>query len=119
MHKFRKLKVWQKSIEFVSFIYNITSTFPKEERFSLVDQIRRAAVSISLNIAEGSGAGSDMEFARFLRIAQRSGYEVIAGLEISINLKITNEADLHKAINEVDELGAMITGLIKSLKADR
>lgn len=65
-HKFRKLTVWQRSIQFVSLIYEITATFPKEEKFGLIDQIRRAAVSISLNIAEGSGAGSDPEFMRFI-----------------------------------------------------
>ena len=86
-HKFRKLNVWQRSIKFVSLIYEITATFPKEEKYGLIDQIRRAAVSISLNIAEGSGAGSDAEFSRFLRMSQRSAYEVIAALEIAINLK--------------------------------
>lgn len=100
LHKFKKLTVWQRSIQFVSLIYKITSGFPKEEKYGLVDQIRRAAVSICLNIAEGSGAGSDPEFIRFLRMAQRSAYEVIAALEIAINLNMTE-----------------LTGLIKSLKA--
>jgi len=67
LHRFRKLTVWQRSIQFVSLIYKITSVFPREEKYGLVDQIRRAAVSICLNIAEGSGAGSDPEFIRFLR----------------------------------------------------
>lgn len=115
MHKFRKLTVWQRSIEFVSLIYKITSTFPKEEKFGLVDQLRRAAVSICLNIAEGSGAGTDQEFIRFLRMAQRSAYEVIAALEITINLKMANQDTLKNAIIEVDQLSAMISGLIKSL----
>ncbi|MDO8638086.1 MAG: four helix bundle protein [Candidatus Daviesbacteria bacterium] len=75
-------------------------------------------MSISLNIAEGSGAGSDPEFARFLRMAQRSAYEVIAALEIAINLKFSDKATLDDLIREVDELSAMISGLIKSLKAD-
>ncbi|MBI2018099.1 four helix bundle protein [Candidatus Daviesbacteria bacterium] len=118
-HKFRKLKVWQRSIQFVTLIYKITTKFPKEEKYGLVDQIRRAAVSICLNIAEGSGSGSDAEFVRFLRIAQRSAYEVIAALEITINLKMTNKSALDGAIVEVDQLSAMLTGLIKSLKADR
>ncbi len=116
-HKFRQLKVWQKSIVFVTSIYHLTSTFPKQEQFGLTDQIRRAAVSISLNIAEGSGSGSDPEFTRFLRIAQRSAYEVIAALEISINLKLTDQPKIEKLMNECDELGAMLSGLIKSLKA--
>lgn len=87
LHKFRKLNVWQRSTKFVTLIYQLTSRFPKEEKYGLIDQIRRSAVSISLNIAEGSGAGSDAEFRRFLRMSQRSGYEVIAALEIATNLK--------------------------------
>lgn len=118
MHKFRKLTVWQRSIQFVTSIYKITASFPKEEKYSLVDQIRRAAVSICLNIAEGSGSGSDAEFRRFLRMAQRSAYEVIAALEIAINLKMEDKSILDEAIAEVDQLSAMLSGLIKSLKAD-
>ncbi len=118
-HKFRKLNVWQRSIRFVSLIHKITTTFPKEEKYGLIDQIRRAAVSISLNIAEGSGAGSDAEFSRFLRMAQRSSYEVIAALEIAINLKMADKSVIDSAIEEVDQLSAMLTGLIKSLKAEK
>lgn len=117
-HKFRKLKVWQRSIQFVSLIYKITSKFPIEEKYGLIDQIRRAAVSICLNIAEGSGSGSDAEFTRFLRIAQRSAYEVVAALEIAINLKMADKIIIDGVINEVDQISAMLSGLIKSLKAD-
>lgn len=115
-HKFRKLNVWQRSIQFVSLIYKITTKFPVEEKYGLIDQTRRAAVSISLNIAEGSGAGSDAEFSRFLRMAQRSAYEVIAALEIAANLKIINKSLIDEAIGEADQVSAMISGLIKSLK---
>ncbi len=118
LHKFRKLTVWQRSIQFVSLIYKITSKFPKEERFGLIDQIRRAAVSVCLNIAEGSGSGTDAEFIRFLRMAQRSAYEVIAALEIAINLKYTDKDEVNGAIGEADQISAMLSGLIKSLKAD-
>lgn len=118
VQKFRKLTVWQRSIAFVTDIYQLTSKFPKEEKFGLIDQIRRAAVSIALNIAEGSGASSDAEFIRFLRMAQRSAYEVLAALEIAINLKMASLNSLQDAISEVDQLSAMISGLIKKLKAD-
>ncbi|MDD5416236.1 MAG: four helix bundle protein [Candidatus Daviesbacteria bacterium] len=117
-HKFRKLTVWQRSIQFVSLVYKITSKFPQEEKYGLVDQIRRAAVSICLNIAEGSGSGSDPEFMRFLRMAQRSAYEVIAGLEIAISLEMADEKTINAVISEVDQISAMLSGLIKSLKAD-
>ena len=118
MHKFRKLEVWQRAIDFTTTIYALTVTFPKEEKFGLVDQIRRATVSIALNIAEGSGSGSDPEFGRFLRMAQRSAYEVIAALEIARNLDMISKEDADVAINEVDQISAMIGGLLRSLKAD-
>ena len=105
-------------MEFISAVYSVTAAYPKTELFGLTDQIRRAAVTIALNIAEGSGSGSDKEFSRFLRIALRSGYEVITGLEIAIRLKYGNEAQNQSLIQDVDELGAMISGLIKSLKAE-
>lgn len=97
-------------------IYELTAKFPREERYGLIDQLRRASISICLNIAEGSGAGTDPEFIRFLRMSLRSAYEVIAALEISKTLDITNQTDLQKAIVGADELSAMISGLIKSLK---
>ncbi len=107
-----------KAMEFITHVYAVTATYPKYELYGLVDQIRRAAVSIALNIAEGSGAGGDMEFARFLRIALRSGYEVLCGVEVAIRLKYGNSKGNQELISEVDELGAMLTGLIKHLKAD-
>lgn len=116
-HKFRKLKVWQRATSYVTSIYLLTASFPQQEKYGLVDQIRRAAISICLNIAEGSGSGSDAEFIRFLRIAQRSAYEVIAALEVSLNLKFLSPEAYIKSLDEVDQLSAMLTGLIKSLKS--
>lgn len=66
--KFRNLQIWQRAMRFVTSIYELSSKFPADERFGLTNQIRRASVSISLNIAEGSGSGSDPEFRRFLRM---------------------------------------------------
>lgn len=117
MQKFRKLEVWQRSIKFVTLIYQITEKYPTSEKFGLTDQIRRATVSICLNIAEGSGSGSEAEYARFLRIAQRSAYEVIAALEISANLNILKLETAEELIDEVDQISAMLNGLIKKLKA--
>lgn len=79
---FENLKVYQRGLEHVDFVYKITKTFPKEEMFSLTDQFRRAATSICLNIAEGSG-GSKSEFNQYLKIARRSTRECIAISEIS------------------------------------
>jgi four helix bundle protein len=118
MQKFRKLKVWIKAIEYVTFIYQLTITFPNEEKYGLVDQLRRAAVSICLNIAEGSGASTDIEFARFLRISLRSSYEIMAALEISYKLGYIDKETLNKALAGADELCAMLYSLTKTLKAD-
>ena len=86
MHKFRELKVWQRAMDLVVEVYHLTQTFPSSEQFGLISQLRRAAVSISLNIAEGAGGGTDPEFRRFLRMALRSCYEVMTGLEIGRRL---------------------------------
>jgi len=116
MHKFEKLEVWQRSMVFISNIYRVTATFPKQELFGLIDQLRRAATAIALNIAEGSGGGTDLEFTRFLRISLRSVYEVITGLKIAINLSYGNKEEIENLVKEADEIGAMISGLIKSIK---
>jgi len=78
MSNFEKLDVWQKAIDFVDLVYNETRGFPAEERFSLTNQLRRAAVSISSNIAEGSSRSSKGDFARFVEIATGSVFEVVS-----------------------------------------
>jgi four helix bundle protein len=79
---FENLLVYQKALEYVDFIYKLTTSFPAKESFILTDQIKRAAVSICLNMAEGSG-GSKAEFQRFLTISRRSARECIAATEIA------------------------------------
>lgn len=116
--KFRKLLIWQKAMLFISHVYKNSNEYPKQEMFGLTDQIRRAAVGISLNIAEGSGAGSDKEFARFLRMALRSLYEVIAACEIAQMLKYSKITESEKLLIEAEELARMIGGLLKKLKTD-
>jgi four helix bundle protein len=116
--KFRKLDIWDKSIDFIEEIYKITSAFPKEEAYGLTSQTRRAATSISLNIAEGSGASSDLEFKRFLGISLRSAYEVMCALEIAARLGYLDEAEKEGLLKSSDNLSAMISGLMGKLKAD-
>lgn len=113
--KFRKLSVWDKAMDFVEEIYKMTNCFPGNEMYGLTSQLRRAAISISLNIAEGSGAGSDREFGRFLNIALRSSYEVICGLEIAKRLKYADEKEISNLLVKCDELSAMIAGLRKKM----
>lgn len=115
--EFRKLKVYNLAIDFVEDIYKLSSEFPADERYGLISQLRRAAVSIALNIAEGSGCGSDAEFSRFLRISIRSLYEVDAILELSIRLKFFNREKIKEIYLKRELLGRMLGQFIKKLKA--
>lgn len=96
MHKYKELKIWQKSIELVTEIYKVTAKFPDKERFGLINQINRASVSIPSNIAEGAGRNSTKEFIHFLSIAHASSYETETQLIIAHNLNylLINELDL-------------------------
>jgi len=91
MNQFEKLDIWNESLEIITNIYQITKTYPTSERFGLSDQIKRAANSMALNIAEGRGRSNDKEFSRFLSISLGSSYEVIAGLKISTKLGFIKE----------------------------
>ena len=116
--KFRKLVVWQKAMDLIGEVYRITMTFPKEELYGLTNQLRRAAVSIAMNIAEGSGADSDQEFKRFLVMTSRSGYEVMCGMEVAMKLNYLSAQRGHEVLNRLGELSAMLHGFVKKLKAD-
>ena len=87
MHNFKELKVWQKGRKFVKDIYLLTRNFPQEELFVLTSQMRRAAISIPSNIAEGSGRGSDKDFARFIDIATGSSFELESQLYVASDLE--------------------------------
>ena len=106
-------------MDFIEEIYRITEKFPTKELYGLTSQLRRAATSVALNIAEGSGAGSDIEFNRFLNIAHRSNYEVMCGIEIAKRLDYVEVVEYGLLLKKSDELSAMMTGFKKRLKADR
>jgi four helix bundle protein len=118
-HYYRDLKVWTRAIEFVTQVYTFTQTFPKSELYGLTSQLRRAATSIALNIAEGSGGSSNAEFIRFLEMARRSVYEVITALEIAQRLGYCKSEQIAPLAKEADEIAAMISGLIKKLRDNR
>jgi four helix bundle protein len=112
----KKLDVWQKSIVLIQKIYNLTKLFPRVENFGLINQMRRATVSIAANIAEGAGRQTKKEFIQFLHMAQGSLSELDTHLEISEKLGYlgkNNIQDLSLMMNDIDK---MLTGLIKSLK---
>ena len=113
--KFEKLKVWQLALEFDGEISDMVKTFPKDELFILTSQIKRAADSVVLNIAEGSTLQSKIEFRRFLIIANRSALEVVACLYLSIQRKYIDESIFDDKYQKYEKLVAMIQALIKSL----
>lgn len=91
---YRKLIVWQKSMELVNVVYGLLKQFPKDERFRLCDQLSRAVVSIPSNIAEGNGRGSKKDYAHFLSMARGSLYETMTQLEIASNLGFISSSDI-------------------------
>ena len=115
MNKFKELKVWQKAIQLVTKIYSVTKNFPKEEMYGIVSQIRRCAVSIPSNIAEGAGRGGKKEFSHFLDIAKGSSFELETQLIISTELGFLNKNGFEDINSELDEIQKMITGLQKSM----
>jgi len=90
MHNFKKLSIWIKSVDFVTEIYKVTNTFPGNERFGLVSQLQRAAVSVPANISEGSAKSSNKDLARFLEISLGSTFELETELLVSLNLSYVN-----------------------------
>lgn len=115
MADFRNLKVYNEAVDFVAKIYKFIRIFPKEEKYGLSDQLRRAAVSVVLNIAEGSGGNSKIEFARFLRISLRSLYEVDAVLELSVKLDFCSRTDIKDIYSQRLKLGNMLGKFLKTL----
>lgn len=115
MFNFEKLKVWQKAIDFANQVYAITRTFPDNEGFGLTNQMRRAAVSISSNIAEGSSRASKNDYARFIEIATGSLFEVISQANISKRQGFLSEAAFAELYAAAEEQSKMLSGLKKSL----
>lgn len=115
MKTHKDLEVWKRSIDFVTLIYEETKKFPKEELFGLVSQIRRSAVSIPSNIAEGAGRRGKLEFRHFLYIALASGSELETQLLISGNLKYIDSIKQEELLSELNSLSRMLQGLIKSI----
>lgn len=111
---FESLKVYQKSLEYADFVYRIAKTFPSEERYSLADQFKRAATSVCLNIAEGSG-GTKAEFTQFLKISRRSARECIAITEIAYRQSFIAVEIRAQSRQFCIELSKMLSGLMKSL----
>jgi four helix bundle protein len=112
---YRDLIIWQKSLALVTEIYKITKLFPKDETYGLTAQMRRCAVSIPSNIAEGYGRNSSSDYVRFLRIAMGSLYELQTQLEISLNLKYLKADDFKKFYESSREVERMISSMIRKI----
>ncbi len=118
MFNFEKLDVWQKSVALADVIYLQTRTFPTEERFGLTNQMRRAAVSISSNIAEGSSRMSQADFGRFIEIAAGSVFELTSQAFIAKKQRFLPETGFCAIYSAAEELSRMLSGLRKSLSTN-
>jgi four helix bundle protein len=115
--KFEKLLVWQKAVDLSELVDQVSKKFPKEELYILTSQVKRAADSIALNIAEGSTGQSNAEFNRFLGIALRSNIEVVSCIYLAKRRNIISEEDFNKIYSNCEEILVMINGLRKALKS--
>jgi four helix bundle protein len=115
LFRFEKLIVYQKSIDFIEFVYTLTKKFPNDEKGNLTDQFKRASVSVSLNIGEGTG-GTKKEFNNFLRIAKRSIRECLVCITVSKRLLFITDEENSEGRKRMSELSKMCSGLQKSLK---
>jgi len=113
--KYSDLQVWQKAIDLVTEIYRITADFPVDERFGLISQIRRAAVSVPANIAEGHGRKATNVFLNHLSIANGSLMELETHLQISLRLGLVPQQVIADILSQTAEIGKMINGLRNSL----
>jgi four helix bundle protein len=117
--KFEKLLVWQKAVELSADVHTLSKTFPKDELFILTAQIKRAADSVSLNIAEGSTGQSNAEFSRFLGYALRSDIEVVGCLYLAKKRDIMDNENFAKLYQQCEEILVMINSLRNKLNNDK
>ena len=115
MFNFEKLDVWQEAIRFADLIYKLTGAFPNEERFGLTNQMRRAAVSISSNVAEGSSHLSRVDFGRFVEIATGSLFEVVSQSTIALRQKMIASSEYDEIYVATEKQSKMLSGLRRSL----
>ena len=117
MHNLNELKIWEKSMKITEAVYKISTTFPDDEKYNLTSQVRRSAVSIPSNIAEGAGRNTNGEFRQFLGIANGSSFELLTQLYLSKRLKLITEDKVRPIINEILEVTKMNYSLQKSLNS--
>lgn len=116
--KYTELEVWKIARTFTAYIYNPTSSFPKEETYGLVSQIRRCAISIPSNIAEGSGRQHPRETMQFLAIARGSLYELETQIYVSFDIGLIPEIQLQESLSQIEVLGKLINGYRRYLSKE-
>ncbi|HEY6448136.1 MAG TPA: four helix bundle protein [Acidobacteriaceae bacterium] len=119
VRQFRDLQVWQKAMALARDIYLVSQTFPRAEQFGLTSQMRRAAVSVPSNIAEGQGQLSDKGFILFLSHARGSLYELETQAELAESLAFMTRTDLDRISSQCREVGKMLHGLINSMREEK
>ncbi len=117
VQSYRDLRVWQEAMTLAEMCYRLTKTFPKEEMYGMISQIRRAAASVPANIAEGYGRESRAEYIRFLQIAQGSLKEVETHLILSERVGLAQGEAVAEALKQCETVGKMLRGLIRSLQS--
>lgn len=115
MHKLEELSIWKKAMVLVEDVYIVTADFPKDEKYGLISQIRRCAVSVPSNIAEGAGRNSKKEFKQFLAIANGSSYELQTQLTLAEKFKYINKEQLNNLITKIVEIQKMSYSFQKKL----
>ena len=116
MHQFEKLKIWQKAMDIAVKIYEVSSLLPADEKFNLIHQIKKCAVSIPSNIAEGAGRNHNKEFIQFLGIANGSTFELITQLILAKRLNLVHEEIIDPIVNQLIEVSNMNFAFQKTLK---
>lgn len=114
--RYTDLKVWQKSMDLTDAVYDATESFPRHEAFGLVSQVRRAAVSVPSNIAEGWGRGRSKEYVQFLRYPRGSLYEIETQLRIAERRRYVEPETVASILSVTVEISKMLSGLMRSLR---
>src|SRR5687768_10141376 len=117
MFRFEKLDVWQRSLDLADVVYEATKPFPPDERFGLTMQVRRAAVSVSSNTAEGAGRSSNADFSRFLEISYGSLMEVVSQAHLPRRPQMLTDDRFAELIPRAEQIARMLSGLRSSLTA--
>jgi four helix bundle protein len=119
INSYRDLLAWQKGIELTEAIYRVSKRFPPEELYGLTNQVRRAAMSVPSNIAEGAGRNTSGEFAQSIGHSRGSLFEVETQLIVAERVSYLSQSELRPLFNLTDEIGRLTAGLIRSLSGQR